>query len=155
MLFRSKVSECDPWHVLMQSDPVQLRKRGLDEKLDPHELGRALYHLAQRRHFRGRDLEQDEDEPEGEKTRGKGRKGESEQSDEKAAKASRDSTLAALKANGQTLGQFLFKREVTSANGAYTPTAPACWTNSSASGTHKLPTMPSCVTLLSESRSKM
>src|SRR6516165_7665410 len=77
---RQKASEGDPWHVLMRSDPVQLRKRGLDEKLDLHELGRALYHLAQRRHFRGRDLDQDEDEPEGEKTRGKGSKEKSERS---------------------------------------------------------------------------
>jgi len=31
--------------------PYSLRARGLDEKLDYHELGRALYHLAQRRGF--------------------------------------------------------------------------------------------------------
>jgi len=34
-------------HVL----PYWLRSRALDEKLEPHELGRALYHLAQRRGF--------------------------------------------------------------------------------------------------------
>ena len=34
-------------HVL----PYWLRARALDEKLDAHELGRALYHLAQRRGF--------------------------------------------------------------------------------------------------------
>ncbi len=116
---RRKEDEDDSWHVLMRSDPVELRKRGIDEKLDPHELGRALYHLAQRRHFRGRDLEEDEDELEGETTaRGKGKKGKSEQSgdeskqsaEEKAAKASRDSTLAALKTSGHTLGQFLFEK---------------------------------------------
>lgn len=31
--------------------PYQLRARALDEKLEPFELGRALYHLAQRRGF--------------------------------------------------------------------------------------------------------
>jgi len=31
--------------------PYQLRARALDERLEPHELGRALYHLAQRRGF--------------------------------------------------------------------------------------------------------
>ncbi|MFQ5872894.1 MAG: type II CRISPR RNA-guided endonuclease Cas9 [Dehalococcoidia bacterium] len=32
--------------------PYFLRARALDEKLEPHELGRALYHLAQRRGFK-------------------------------------------------------------------------------------------------------
>ncbi len=32
-------------------DPYQLRKRALDEKLTPYELGRVLYHLCQRRGF--------------------------------------------------------------------------------------------------------
>lgn len=35
----------------MSSDPYLLRARALDEKLDPFEIGRALYHLAQRRGF--------------------------------------------------------------------------------------------------------
>ncbi|HNS22185.1 MAG TPA: type II CRISPR RNA-guided endonuclease Cas9 [Sedimentisphaerales bacterium] len=37
---------------LFQSDPYELRKRGLDERLDPYAFGRALYHLAQRRGFK-------------------------------------------------------------------------------------------------------
>jgi CRISPR-associated endonuclease Csn1 len=105
--------EGDPWHVLMRSDPVELRRRGLDEKLDLQELGRALYHLARRRHFKGRDLEEDEDEAEGETTaRRKGRKGTTEQSGvaDKKAKASRGSTPADLKASDQTLGQFLSEK---------------------------------------------
>jgi CRISPR-associated endonuclease Csn1 len=107
----------------MRSDPVELRKRGLDEKLDLHDFGRALYHLAQRRHFRGRDLEEDEDEAEGETTgQGKSRRRtteqvgeESKQFAEKAAKANRGSTLAALKASDQTLGQFLFRESASRA----------------------------------------
>ena len=33
-------------------DPYELRARGLGERLDPYELGRALFHLNQRRGFR-------------------------------------------------------------------------------------------------------
>lgn len=33
-------------------DPYTLRARGLDQPLTPHELGRALYHLARKRGFR-------------------------------------------------------------------------------------------------------
>jgi len=48
-------------HIL----PYHLRARSLDEKLKPHELGRAIYHLAQRRGFasnRRRPPSDDEDE---------------------------------------------------------------------------------------------
>lgn len=37
---------------LANLDPYSLRKRGLDEALTPHELGRALFHLNQRRGFK-------------------------------------------------------------------------------------------------------
>lgn len=32
-------------------DPFELRVRALDEKLEPHQIGRAIYHLAKRRGF--------------------------------------------------------------------------------------------------------
>ena len=32
-------------------DPYEIRKRGLDDELTPHELGRAIFHLNQRRGF--------------------------------------------------------------------------------------------------------
>lgn len=61
-LFPQPARRSDP-HVL----PYRLRARALDERLTPHELGRALYHLAQRRGFasnrrtlRARAGEQDE-----------------------------------------------------------------------------------------------
>ncbi len=38
--------------ALEQEDPWTLRVRGLDEKLSPHQLGRALFHLQQRRGFK-------------------------------------------------------------------------------------------------------
>ncbi|HET7329671.1 type II CRISPR RNA-guided endonuclease Cas9, partial [Dyella sp.] len=37
---------------LQKLDPYELRARGLDQGLRPHELGRALYHLARKRGFR-------------------------------------------------------------------------------------------------------
>jgi len=119
---QGQATETDAWHLLMRSDPIALRKRGLTEMLTPHELGRALYQLAQRRHFKGRDLDNDEDDQDveattTEKSKSKGKRKKtateetadsSEQSaDEKAAKAGRDSTLAALKKSGETLGEYL------------------------------------------------
>lgn len=61
-LFPEEVRRSDP-HVL----PYRLRGRALDEKLAPYELGRALYHLAQRRgflssrRFRGKPPEDEQD----------------------------------------------------------------------------------------------
>ena len=37
---------------LFQRNPYALRKRGLDERLEPFEFGRVLYHLIQRRGFK-------------------------------------------------------------------------------------------------------
>ena len=45
------------WDEIMKKDPYELRKAGLRTKLERHELGRAIYHLAKRRHFLGRDIE--------------------------------------------------------------------------------------------------
>ncbi len=38
--------------AVFQTDPYELRARALDEPLEPYELGRAIYHLAQRRGFK-------------------------------------------------------------------------------------------------------
>jgi len=38
--------------LIHTTNPYELRKRGLDEKLKQHEFGRALYHLNQRRGFK-------------------------------------------------------------------------------------------------------
>jgi CRISPR-associated endonuclease Csn1 len=83
------------WHRAMLGDPYELRKRGISEELTLHEFGRALYHLAKRRHFKGRDLA-DEAEIEVD-----------EKPDEKAAKSDREATLAALRSSDQTLGAWL------------------------------------------------
>lgn len=84
------------WAKVMAASPFPLRKHGLEERLDPHELGRAIYHLAHLRHFKARDLE-DSDSPE------------VEDADEKGANE-RERTVQALKASGLTLGQWLAEK---------------------------------------------
>lgn len=39
-------------HKLQTRDPLKLRAKALTEKLEPHEIGRALFHLNQRRGFK-------------------------------------------------------------------------------------------------------
>ncbi len=85
------------WVVVMAAEPYGLRKRGLSEALEAYEVGRAIYHLAQQRHFKGRDLEEADEKDE-------------EAADEKAAKTNRDSTLRALKTEKVTLGTWLANR---------------------------------------------
>jgi CRISPR-associated endonuclease Csn1 len=45
-------SETAEFERVMTLNPYQLRAAALDRELGPHELGRALYHLAQRRGFK-------------------------------------------------------------------------------------------------------
>ncbi len=85
------------WNAVMAMEPYGLRKRGLSEALTAHEVGRTLYHLAQQRHFKGRDLEGAEREEE-------------EAADERAAKTDRESTLRALRTEKVTLGEWLSER---------------------------------------------
>lgn len=89
--------EKSAWEEAMTSEPLALRAKGLADRLEHYELGRALYHLAQRRHFKGRDIEESD-------------KPEEEALDEKAAKSAREQMVGALKASGQTLGQMLAER---------------------------------------------
>jgi CRISPR-associated endonuclease Csn1 len=85
------------WAVVMGAEPYGLRKRGISEALTAHEVGRAIYHLAQQRHFKGRDLEETDEKEE-------------EAADEKAATNERESTLRALKTEKVTLGAWLADR---------------------------------------------
>lgn len=82
------------WSRVMALPPLPIRARALSERIEPHELGRALYHLAKRRHFKGRDLEES-DTPE------------AEDADEKAASDARKRTIAEFKATGRTLVEAL------------------------------------------------
>ncbi len=88
------------WAAVMAIDPYALRRRALLEPLRPWEVGRALYHLAKRRHFTGREIREAEDK-DTENT---------ENADEKAAATEREKTLQELKTRGITLGAWLAER---------------------------------------------
>ena len=45
-------SDRDLRKLLSEKEPYKIRARGLDEKLEPYEFGRALFHLNQRRGFK-------------------------------------------------------------------------------------------------------
>lgn len=82
--------------LVAERDPYQLRKRALDERLEPYEIGRALFHLNQRRGFKSN------------------RKAERRQNDGEDGKiASGASALdqAIARAGKETLGQFLAGRD--------------------------------------------
>ncbi|MBX3493117.1 MAG: type II CRISPR RNA-guided endonuclease Cas9 [Parvibaculum sp.] len=85
------------WPVVMANEPYELRRRGLGEGLSEHEFGRAIYHLAQHRHFKGRELEESDTPDSG-------------ADDEKEAKNEREATLKALKNEQTTLGAWLSRR---------------------------------------------
>jgi CRISPR-associated endonuclease Csn1 len=87
------------WAETMALDPWLLRAKATSEPLRPVELGRSLYHLAQRRHFRGRDLEDADISDE--------RANDEPAADEKAAASKRETDRKALKASGRTLGAFI------------------------------------------------
>ncbi len=81
--------------ALERCDPYALRSRALDHPLEPYELGRALFHLNQRRGFKSnRKAGGDGDESEAKKTRAE-------------ISSLRDSIE---KSGARTLGEFLARR---------------------------------------------
>ena len=89
------------WDRTMKHDPYDLRRRAFEgETLSPHEIGRAIYHLAQRRHFRGRDIDEVSDTADHA----------AGDADEKKATSAREQTVQALKREGKTLGAWLAAR---------------------------------------------
>ncbi len=109
------------WAKVMAADPYALRAKGLEATLAPHELGRALYHLAKRRHFKehgiaetgqsGLETDQSAEEP----AKGRGKKKAEpkaeESNDEAKATVARKHFVAALRASGHTIGQTLALRD--------------------------------------------
>ncbi len=86
-------AECKKLETL---DPYELRARGLGERLEPHHLGRALFHLNQRRGFKSsRKSERGDDD---EKERGK---------IETGINKLRDALHAG---NHRTIGEYLWAR---------------------------------------------
>ena len=85
------------WHELMQTDPYELRRRGISGALTPHELGRAIYHLSKRRHFRGREQSEEDQQPE-------------QSEEDRQAQTGRDHVRRTLQQRDLTLGALLAER---------------------------------------------
>lgn len=89
------------WNRVMKSDPYVIRRRAFEgQALEPYEIGRAIYHLAQRRHFKGRDIDQISDVAEPG----------SDDEDDRQAMSARLETAQILKREGKTLGAWLSQR---------------------------------------------
>ena len=89
------------WNEVMKWDPYDLRRRGFEGyPLSPHEIGRAIYHLAQRRHFKGRDLDEIVD----------GAESSDDGDDDKKASSAREKTIKEIKREEKTLGAWLAGR---------------------------------------------
>ncbi|MYF36063.1 MAG: type II CRISPR RNA-guided endonuclease Cas9 [Synechococcus sp. SB0678_bin_12] len=88
----------------MQAGQAKLPAWALEgERLSPHAVGRAVYHLAQRRHFKGRDIDEIASD---DGTETSSRDGDQEETDKQAMSA-RDDTQKALQQEGKTLGAWL------------------------------------------------
>lgn len=86
----------DEARSLTGEDPYSLRKRALDERLEPHEIGRALFHLNQRRGF---------------KSNRKAERKQKDGEDGKIATGAKALDEAMRDAGARTLGEFLAGRE--------------------------------------------
>ena len=95
------------WSEAMKYDPYELRKRAFeDDALSPHEVGRAIYHLAKRRHFKGRDIDEIADDSKLENQK----QDAAEKRKEREAKSERETTVKTLEQADTTLGAWLAER---------------------------------------------
>lgn len=86
----------DEAKLVEAKDPYVLRARALDERLEPHEIGRALFHLNQRRGF---------------KSNRKAERGRKENEDGKIETGAKALDAAMEEVGARTLGEFLNSRE--------------------------------------------
>lgn len=89
-------ADADEARLVAAKDPYDLRRRALDERLEPHEIGRALFHLNQRRGFKSN-----------RKADRKSKDGE----DGKIESGAKALDAAMKEAGARTLGEFLAGRE--------------------------------------------
>lgn len=89
-------ADADEAKLIAALDPYVLRAKALDEKLDPYEIGRALFHLNQRRGF---------------KSNRKAERKTKDTEDGKIATGAQELDRAMAEAGADTLGQFLFGLE--------------------------------------------
>ena len=81
---------------LVELDPYALRGRGLDERISLHELGRAIFHINQRRGFKSIRIATSADDE-----------------DEGLIKSAISETRHQIEANNcRTLGEYLYKRRI-------------------------------------------
>ncbi|MEO9129677.1 MAG: type II CRISPR RNA-guided endonuclease Cas9 [Sphingomonas sp.] len=85
-------ADADEAKLIAALDPYELRARALDERLEPYEIGRALFHLNQRRGF---------------KSNRKAERKTKDNEDGKIATGARELDQAIAEAGVETLGQFL------------------------------------------------
>ncbi|MFD1611985.1 type II CRISPR RNA-guided endonuclease Cas9 [Sphingomonas tabacisoli] len=83
--------------LLAERDPYELRARALDERLEPYEIGRALFHLNQRRGF---------------KSNRKAERKSKDAEDGKIASGAKALDQAMAESGAETLGEFLHGREI-------------------------------------------
>src|SRR5688572_21445765 len=89
-------ADADEAKLIAARDPYELRARALDERLEPYEIGRALFHLNQRR---------------GVKSNRKAERKQKDAEDGKIASGARALDQAMAEQGADTLGQFLARRE--------------------------------------------
>ncbi len=89
-------ADADEAKLIAALDPYVLRSKALDETLTPHEIGRALFHLNQRRGF---------------KSNRKAERKTNDNEDGKIASGARALDEAMAEEDADTLGQFLAGRE--------------------------------------------
>lgn len=82
---------------LHDEDPYKLRTSALDEKLSPHQIGRALFHLNQRRGFKSNRIAD---------------RVSKDKEDGKIASGTKALDQAMAEAGARTLGEFLHQRDV-------------------------------------------
>src|SRR5690606_18418616 len=90
-------ADADQARLVAERDPYTLRKRALYETLEPYEIGRALFHLNQRRGFKSN-----------RKAERKAKSGE----EGKIAGGAKALDQAMAEAGADTLGEFLADRQV-------------------------------------------
>lgn len=104
---RKKLEDIDPW---------QLRGEGLDRALTLHELGRAIFHLNQRRGFKSNRKAD----------RGRDDKEAKDAQDMKAAARKLDAVIGPDHENARTLGEYLYKKHRATFDGTtWNPKRPA------------------------------
>ena len=75
----------------------ELRAKAAEEKIEPYELGRVLFHLGQRRGFRGKETQEQEE-----------KEGEQEEKSEKKIKEGNKNLRIYLEKKRWTLGQYFY-----------------------------------------------